>query len=150
MSSRTVWSMQLSSPTVLAVTSLTWPRSGPTLFLSLKTLGTHTNTACLSVRGLGLAWERARCETGHPRCPGGGPRSPDSDGLEWMNRLSLQKCKWSGEPGEVEVAVLLQGPRYLGPWANLFPSNLLTFPPPTEYFLPACLQNPVPFMLPLT
>lgn len=70
--------------------------------------------------------------------------------LEWMNRLSLQKCKWSGEPGEVEVVVPLQGPSYLGPWANLFPSNLLTLPPPTKYFLPAWLQNPVSFMLPLT
>ena len=81
MSSRTAWSMQLSSPTVLAVTSLTWPRSGPTLFLSLKMLGTRTNTACSLVRGLGLAWERGRCETGHSRCPQGGPRSPDLDGI---------------------------------------------------------------------
>lgn len=46
--------MQLSSPIAPAVTSLTWPRRGPTLFLLLKTLGTHTNTACSSVRGLGV------------------------------------------------------------------------------------------------
>lgn len=28
-----VWSTQLNSPTILAVTSSTWPRGGPTLFL---------------------------------------------------------------------------------------------------------------------
>lgn len=150
MSSRTVWSMQLSSPTVLAVTSLIWPRSGPTLFLSLKTLGTHTNTECSSVRGLGLAWERGRCETGHSRCPGGGLWSPDLDGIGVDEQVESAEMQMVWGPGEVEVAVPLQGPRYLGPWANLFPSSLLTLPLPAEYFLSPCLQNPVPVMRPLT
>ena len=30
------------------LTSSTWPRRGPTLFLELKMLDTHTNTTCLS------------------------------------------------------------------------------------------------------
>lgn len=71
--------MQLSSPTVLAVTSLTWPRRGPTSFPSSKMLGTRTNTACSSVRGPGLGPGGGR--TGRSRFPGCGLQSPDLDGI---------------------------------------------------------------------
>lgn len=75
--------MQLSSPTDLAVTSLIWPRRGPTLFLSLKMLGTHTNTACSLVRvleggagGAGQATPGSRKEA----------RALVQLELEWMSR----------------------------------------------------------------
>ncbi|OWK09197.1 hypothetical protein Celaphus_00006159, partial [Cervus elaphus hippelaphus] len=39
-----VSSVHLSSPTSLALTSLIWPRKEPALVLSLKVLGSHTNS----------------------------------------------------------------------------------------------------------
>lgn len=106
--------MQLSSHTALAVTSLTWPRRGPTLFLSLKMLGTRTNTACSLVRGLGVG-------------PGGvGQATPgfleEARALIWMDLECMSRplesagMKRVGEPGEVvKMVVPLQGLRYRAP-----------------------------------
>lgn len=79
-----VWSMQLSSPTALAVTSLTWLRRGPTLFLSLKMLGTHTNIACSLVRGLGVGQVGVGQAT--PGFLEEAARVPIRMELEWMSR----------------------------------------------------------------
>lgn len=78
--------MQLSSPTALAVTSLTWPRRGPTLFPSLKMLGTPTNTACSLVRD--------------SRVGPGGVRQASLGFLEEARALIQMDLEWMRRPLE--------------------------------------------------
>lgn len=46
--------------------------------------------------------------------------------LEWMNRLSLQKCKMVWGPGEVEVAVPASGTQISGSLSQPLSSTLDT------------------------
>lgn len=121
--------MQLSSPTVPAVTSLTWPRRGPTSFPSSKMLGTRTNTACSSVRGPGLGPGGGR--TGRSRFPGCGLQSPDLDGIGVDAQAS--RVYRNGKGGESPVRLW----RWPSHFMCLVPSE--GPPPPGTLPRPSCL-----------